>query len=225
MNEHPRVLVVEGEQAIVDILRLGLSYEGFEVVVARDGHQAVRLHRLTHPDLVILDMMLPGLDGLEALERMRTQRDTPVMLLGSQDALDDRGLKAGVDDYLTKPFQFPELVARARAVLRRRGAGDIIEVGDLRIDRPEHIVTRAGRRLELTTKQFDLLVLLASNLRRVLTKEQIYQSVWGWDHLENPNVVEQHVSHLRRQVDRGHSRKLIHTVRGVGYVLRDEGDH
>jgi DNA-binding response OmpR family regulator len=221
------VLLVEDDEAIVEIIRLGLSYEGSEVDVAHDGYEAVRLHRDRPPDIVVLDIMLPGLDGISVLERIRAQRDTPVILLTAKDALEDRvaGLEAGADDYLTKPFQFPELVARIRAILRRQGLlapDDVIEVGDLRIDRAAREVTRAGDRIGLTAKQFDVLVVLAENARRVLSKDQIYEAVWGMEFLASDNLVEQHISHLRDRIDKGRSGKLIHTVRGFGYVLREE---
>jgi DNA-binding response OmpR family regulator len=150
-----------------------------------------------------------------------------VIMLTAKHALEDRvdGLDAGADDYLTKPFQFPELVARIRAVLRRRGISpddDVIEVGDLRIDRAAREVSRAGRRVELTAKQFELLELLAENARRVLSKQQIYEAAWAARFVDGDNLVEQHISNLRERIDRGHPRKLLHTVRGFGYVLREE---
>jgi DNA-binding response OmpR family regulator len=224
---HPiTVLLVEDDETIVDIVSLGLTYERTEVIVARDGVEAVALHRECAPDVVVLDIMLPKLDGLSVLERIRAARDTPVILLTAKDDLGDRvkGLDAGADDYVTKPFQFPELVARIRAVLRRRGVAEAetIEIGDLRIDRAAHEVRRGGERIELTAKQFDLLELLARNAQRVLSKEQIYEAVWGWDYLGDPNVVEQHISNLRERIDKGRALKLIHTVRGVGYVLREK---
>jgi two-component system OmpR family response regulator len=223
-----KVLLVEDDPGIVEIVRLGLSYEGAEVEVATDGLSAIEAHRRFLPDVVVLDVMLPRLDGLGVLERIRAQRDTPVILLTARDALEDRvaGLDAGADDYVTKPFQFPELVARIRAVLRRRGQaedGDVLRVADLVIDRAAHEVRRAGRRIELTAKQFEVLDLLAANARRVLSKEQIFEAVWGWEYDHNPNVVEQHISHLRDKIDRGFEPKLIHTIRNVGYVLRDGG--
>jgi DNA-binding response OmpR family regulator len=222
------VLLVEDDPAIVEIVSLGLSYEGARVTVARNGVEAVQLHRELRPDLVLLDVMLPRLDGLEVLERIHGQRNTPVILLTAKDALEDRvaGLEAGADDYITKPFQFPELVARIHAVLRRHGIDaheEVLEVGDLRVDRAAHEVTRDGRSIELSAKQFAVLELLAANARRVLSKEQIYERVWGFDHVGDLNLIEQHIKHLRDKVDRDHPRPLIHTVRGVGYVLREPG--
>jgi two-component system, OmpR family, response regulator len=220
------VLLVEDDPAIVEIVRLGLSYEGADVVVATDGLQAVQAHRDAAPDLVLLDLMLPRIDGMTVLERIRAQRDTPVIVLTARDALDDRvaGLEAGGDDYVTKPFQFPELVARMRAVLRRRGGGldddGVIAVGGLRIDPAAHTVTRDGVALELTARQFAILELLAANARRVLSKEQIFEHVWGSSHMGDPNIVEQQISGLRERIGDRDDDRLIHTVRAVGYVLR-----
>ncbi|MGH2452011.1 MAG: response regulator transcription factor [Candidatus Limnocylindria bacterium] len=221
-----QVLLVEDDPAIVEIVQLGLSYEGADVIVAGDGVEAVRLYRETAPDIVLLDIMLPGLDGLDVLRSIRARGDTPVILLTAKGAPEDRvkGLDAGADDYVAKPFHFPELVSRIRAVLRREGVArdDLVEVGDLRIDPGAHEVTRDGEPIELTARQFQLLEFLARHAGRVVSKEQIYQAVWGWNYLGNPNVVEQHISNLRERIDEGRDRKLIHTVRGVGYVLREE---
>jgi DNA-binding response OmpR family regulator len=225
MLEGATVLLVEDAPAIVEIVCLGLSYEGAEVVVARDGVQAVQRQRDAAPDLVLLDLMLPRLDGMEVLEHIRAQGDTPVIVLTARDRLEDRvgGLEAGADDYVTKPFQFPELVARMRAVLRRRGGDErdgAIVVGALRIDPAAHTATRDGSELELTARQFAILALLAANARRVLSKEQIFEHVWGSSHMGDANVVEQQISNLRERIGDRDGDRLIHTVRGVGYVLR-----
>jgi DNA-binding response OmpR family regulator len=223
-----KVLLVEDDPSIVEIVKLGLTYEGAEVEVATDGLSALSAHRNFLPDIVVLDIMLPKLDGLKVLERLRAHRDTPVILLTAKDGLDDRvaGLESGADDYLTKPFAFPELVARIRAVLRRRGGDgsdkEVIKIADLVIDRAAHEVRRGDVRIELTARQFELLDLLASNARRVLSKEQIHEAIWGWDYDHSPNVVEQHISNLREKIDKGFEPKLIHTIRNVGYVLRTQ---
>jgi DNA-binding response OmpR family regulator len=220
------VLLVEDDPAIVEVVRLGLSYEGAEIVVATDGVQAVQAHRDAAPDLVLLDLMLPRVDGMSVLERIRAHGDTPVIVLTARDALEDRvqGLDAGADDYVTKPFEFEELVARMRAVLRRLGARPdeerVIAVGGLRIDPAAHTATRDGVELELTARQFAILELLASNARRVLSKEQIFEHVWGSSHMGDANIVEQQISGLRERIGDRDGERLIHTVRAVGYVLR-----
>lgn len=231
MDRRLKVLLIEEDRAITDVVRLGLTYEGAVATIAEDGFTGLQLHSQENPDIVLLDIMLPKLDGLSVLKRIRERGDTPVIMLTAKDALEDRvaGLNAGADDYMTKPFEFPELIARIHAVLRRKGAhvgndDHVIGVADLAIDRMTHTVMRSGRKIDLTPKQFEVLELLAVESPRVLSKQQIYETVWGWDYLGNANAVEQHISHIRSQVDNGRSRRLIHTVHGFGYALRDESN-
>lgn len=219
-----RLLVVEDDDAIVEFLSVGLAAEGFEVTVARSGHGAIAALEENSPfELVVLDLLLPGMHGLEVLSSIRRRGDLPVVILSAQGDVWDRvtGLQAGADDYLPKPFRFEELLARMQAVLRRRDptVDKILRVGDLVVDPATRTVTRAGRTVELTTKEFDLLELLAANVDRVLTREVILDRLWGIDELGDSNVLEVHVSNLRRKMD-AHSSRLVHTVRAVGYVLR-----
>jgi DNA-binding response OmpR family regulator len=221
-----RVLLVEDDPAIVEIAQLGLTYEHAEVVVAVDGVEALRLYEESDPDIVLLDIMLPGLDGFDVLRAIRAQGDTPVILLTAKSAPEDRvrGLDAGADDYVSKPFHFAELVSRIRAVLRRQGTpqSDVLSIGDLRIQVGAHKVSRGGEPIDVTARQFALLEYLVRHAGRVVSKEEIYEAVWGWTFLGNRNVVEQHISNLRGRVEQDGWPRLIHTVRGVGYVLREE---
>lgn len=224
MSAPVRLLLVEDDEAIIEVLTLGLRYEGFEVDVARDGSEALRSHRSRLYDLIMLDLMLPELDGLSVLSRIRQTSDVPVIVITARDAVEDRvlGLQEGADDYVTKPFEFPELIARVNAVLRRQGTrdnGDRIEVFDLVIEQSSRRVWRQGHPISLTRRQFDLLVTLASHPERVISKHQLYEAAWGWDYLGNANVVEQQISQLRRALDQ-FGPPLIHTMRGIGYVLR-----
>ena len=223
-----RLLVVEDEQKVANALREGLEGEGDEVVVERTGEDA--LERMTNDtfDVILLDLTLPGRDGLHVLSTCREQGvETPVVVLTARDTLEDRviGLDTGADDYLVKPFAFAELLARIRAVARR---GRVIEAGplavdSLEIDRATRQVTRAGRPVELTSKEFDLLHHLARYARQVVSRDTLVREVWRETARSTTldNVIDVHISRLRRKVDSDHPVKLIHTVRGVGFVLRE----
>ena len=225
-----RVLVVDDEPALAELLSMALRYEGWDVRTAADGLAAVRAARDFRPDAVVLDMMLPDLDGLEVLRRLRSDGgDVPVLFLTAKDAVEDRvaGLTAGGDDYVTKPFSLEEVVARLRALVRRTavlvGGGDsVVTVGDLTLDEDSHEVFRGGDPIRLTATEFELLRYLMRNPRRVLTKAQILDRVWNYDFGGQVNVVELYVSYLRKKIDAGRE-PMIHTLRGAGYVLKPAG--
>jgi two-component system OmpR family response regulator len=219
--------VVDDEATLSDLLSMALRYEGWEVRAAGDGLTAVRTAREFKPDAVVLDIMLPDLDGLEVLRRLRADSpDVPVLFLTAKDAVEDRvaGLTAGGDDYVTKPFSLEELVARLRGLLRRAGMtaakqGSELVVGDLALDEDSHEVRRGDAEVELTATEFELLRFLMRNPKRVLSKAQILDRVWHYDFGGQSNVVELYVSYLRKKIDAGRP-PMIHTVRGAGYVLK-----
>ena len=222
-ERQPRVLVVDDELTMREFLEMGLGYEGFEVRTAADGSVGLETARSWSPDLVILDRMLPGLDGLEICRRLRAAGDVGVLMLSARGEVDDRidGFDAGADDYLPKPFTFKELLARVRAVLRRRGIalGRVIAVGDLSLDRETREVTRGERTVELTPREFELLELFIGHPRQVFSREAILNRIWGYEYDGDANVIEAHVSALREKLgDR--DRTLIRSIRGVGYTLR-----
>ncbi len=222
---HARVLVVDDEAYITDLVGTALRYEGFDVAVAASGREALSRAGEFRPDLLVLDVMLPDVDGIEVCSRLRRDGiQAPVVFLTARDATEDKiaGLTVGGDDYVTKPFSLEELIARVRAVLRRTRPGDRparLAFADLEIDEDAHQASRGGRPLELRPTEYKLLRYLVLNAGRVLSKTQILDHVWSYDFGGNDNVVETYVSYLRRKVDR-HGPPLIHTVRGVGYVLR-----
>ena len=225
-----RVLVVDDEVNIAELVTMALRYEGFEVTAAHTGTEAVQAAKHFRPDAVVLDVMLPDLDGLEVLRRMRaTDPDLPVVFLTARDAVEDRvaGLTAGGDDYVTKPFSLEELVARLRGLLRRAGAraaaeSSVLTVGDLTLDEDSHEVFRGGEEIALTATEFELLRFLMRNPRRVLSKAQILDRVWNYDFGGQANVVELYISYLRKKIDVGRP-AMIHTMRGAGYVLKPAG--
>jgi two-component system OmpR family response regulator len=221
-----RVLVVDDESNITDLVTTALRYEGFEVASAHDGREALAAVDSFRPDLIVLDVMLPDLDGFEVQRRLLDRgRPTPVVFLTARDATEDkvRGLTIGGDDYVTKPFSLEELVARIRSVLRRvQGSAPVdhrLRFADLEMDEDAHEVWRGGRSIELTATEFSLLRFLLINPRRVLSKAQILDHVWHYDFGGDPAIVETYISYLRKKVDAVEPH-LIHTVRGVGYVLR-----
>ena len=222
-----RVLVVDDEPNIAELVRMALRYEGWEVDVAHNGTKAVAAAKANRPDAVVLDMMLPDIDGMETLRRLRGHLpDIPVVFLTARDSVEDRvaGLTAGGDDYVTKPFSLEELVARVRALLRRAGAQaaeatSVLTVGDLQLDEDSHEVRRGDDDIMLTATEFELLRYLMRNPRRVLSKAQILDRVWNYDFGGQANVVELYISYLRKKVDAGR-KPMIHTMRGAGYVLK-----
>jgi len=225
-----RVLVVDDEQSITDLLAMALRYEHFTVQVAHGGREALDAVETFDPDLLVLDIMMPGIDGFEVARRLRNaERHVPILFLTARDTTEDkvRGLTLGGDDYMTKPFSVEELVARIRAVLRRVQPSQVarsrLVVADLELDEDTHEVMRAGQEVELTATEFKLLRYLMLNPRRVLSKDQILDHVWNYDFGGNANIVETYVSYLRRKVD-SLGPPLIHTVRGVGYTVRPPRD-
>jgi two-component system copper resistance phosphate regulon response regulator CusR len=221
-----KLLIVEDERKTASYLRKGLTENGFAVDVAAGGDDGLRLALAGDYDLLILDVMLPGRDGWSVLEELRQAgKQTPVLFLTARDAIDDRvkGLELGADDYLVKPFAFAELLARVRTILRRGAAGqpETLRVADVELDLLRHRASRAGRRLDLTPKEFALLALLARRAGEVLSRRLIAEQVWDIDFESDSNVVDVHVRRLRAKVDDPFERRLIHTVRGVGYVLAE----
>ena len=223
----PRVLVVDDEENISFLVESALQLDGIETTKAADGHQALALVRTFHPHAIVLDVMMPGIDGFEVLRRLRSDGiTTPVVFLTARDAVDDRvrGLTGGADDYLVKPFAIAELVARVRVALRHGGTTadtSVLAIADLELDRSAHRVTRAGQSVTLSPTEFKLLAYLLANPGRVLSRTQILDHVWNYDFGGDASVVETYMSYLRRKVDFTEP-KLLHTVRGVGYCLRVE---
>jgi two-component system OmpR family response regulator len=228
MTDKTKVLVVDDESNITDLVATVLRYEGFDVQTARTGREALRVVGTFRPDLVVLDVMLPDLDGFEVQRHLSSDAGkVPVVFLTAKDATEDkvRGLTMGADDYVTKPFSLEELVARVRAVLRRaHGAAEAVSAerlrfADLEMDEESHEVFRGGEAIELTPTEFTLLRYLLMNAKRVLSKAQILDHVWHYDFAGDANVVETYISYLRKKIDKVDP-PLIHTVRGVGYCLR-----
>jgi two-component system, OmpR family, response regulator MprA len=220
----PRVLVVEDDEDIAQALQRLLRLEGYEVRVATDGEAALESAGAFQPDLVILDLGLPRLDGMEVARRLRARDDVPILVLTARDALESRveGLDAGADDYLVKPFERQELLARLRALLRRRpprGSASVV-VADLSLNPDTHEVQRGEREIELTQREFELLEYLMRNERIVVPRQRLLEEVWGYDPFATTNTIEVFVSNLRRKLESGGEARLLHTIRGAGYVLR-----
>lgn len=227
----PYVLLIDDDVKLTEMLRRALAYEGFEVGTAASGSEGLRLALERSPDLVVLDWMMPDLDGLAVCRRLREEGDVPILMLTARDAVQDRvlGLEAGADDYLIKPFALEELLARIRALLRRRNRqvaaaqqpGEVLRFADLVLDTAAREARRAGRTITLSTTEYELLELFMRNPRRVLPRELIMERIWGYDFQGESNVLEVYVGYLRRKLEQAGEPRLIHTVRGVGYVLRE----
>ncbi|MBE9116320.1 response regulator transcription factor [Lusitaniella coriacea LEGE 07157] len=220
------ILVVEDEAKLAQFIELELKYEGYTVTVASDGLSGLSAAREGNPDLIILDWMMPGFSGLEICRRLRdTGNKVPIILLTAKDEVRDRveGLDSGADDYMVKPFSVEELLARVRAHLRRTQEEDpeSLQFSDLRLNRSTREVYRGNRSIELTAKEFDLLDYLLAHPRQVLTRDQILERVWGYDFMGDSNIIEVYVRYLRLKLEAEGEKRLIQTVRGVGYVLRD----
>src|SRR5881409_1812648 len=220
----PRVLVVEDDEEIAQVLQRSLRLEGYEVRVAVDGEAGLEAAANFVPDLVILDLGLPKLDGIEVAKRLRSAEDVPILMLTARDAVEARveGLDSGADDYLVKPFERQELLARLRALLRRRpprGSASLV-VADLSLNPDTHEVARGDRAVELTQREFELLEYLMRNERIVVPRQRLLDEVWGYDPFSMTNTIEVFVSNLRRKLEAGGEPRLLHTIRGAGYVLR-----
>jgi len=221
----PRILVVDDDRKITGALRRGLVYEGYSVDVANGGSEALTMVRDVRPNLVILDVMMPGIDGLDVCRLIRRSDDVPILMLTARDEVADRvaGLDSGADDYLVKPFAFEELLARIRALLRRRSPQQSAELtySDLCLDTKSMTAQRRVRKIDLTATEYKLLELLLNRTEEVLSRETILEKVWGFDFEGESNVLEVYIRYLRNKLEAGGEPRLIHTVRGAGYVLRE----
>lgn len=220
-----RILVVEDDKKVAGFIKKGLEEESYAVDVAYDGEDGLHFGSEGQYDLIVLDIMLPKIDGLEILSQLRDQgKDTPILLLTAKDAVDDKvtGLNKGADDYLTKPFAFSELLARVR-VLLRRGKAEVkttLMISDLTLDLVSHKVNRGGDEIELTGKEYGLLEYFMRNQEKVLTRTMIAEHVWDYNFDTFTNVIDVYINHLRKKIDKGRELKLLHTLRGVGYVMK-----
>ena len=221
-----RILVVEDEKKVAGFIKKGLEEETYAVDVAVDGEEGFAMAEANQYDLIVLDLMLPKIDGLEVLTRCREKKiNTPIILLTAKDSVEDKvtGLNKGADDYLTKPFAFSELLARIRSLLRR-GQGEtktVLSLADLSLDMVSHKVNRNGQEVELTGKEYSLLEYFMRNQGKVLTRTMIAEHVWDYNFDTFTNVIDVYINHLRKKIDKDHPKKLLHTLRGVGYVLKE----
>jgi DNA-binding response OmpR family regulator len=226
--EKGHILIVEDEEKIARVLQLELEYEGYSVTIKHNGTEGLDAAAEGGYSLVLLDVMLPGLSGLEVLRRLRkTDSQTPVILLTARDSIPDKvtGLDIGANDYVTKPFEIEELLARIRAALRQNGTktediGTFLTYDDLRVNEKTREVRRGDKEVELTPREFDLLVYMLKHPQQVLTREQILSSVWGFDYIGDTNVVDVYIRYIRKKLDYPYEKKLIHTIRGVGYAIK-----
>ncbi|MFF7360306.1 response regulator [Streptomyces sp. NPDC008125] len=236
-DDPQRILIVDDEPAVREALQRSLAFEGYATEVAVDGYDALTKAEAYHPDLIVLDIQMPRMDGLTAARRIRaTGTTTPILMLTARDTVGDRvtGLDAGADDYLVKPFELDELFARIRALLRRSSYAaaastdiaddDVLSFADLRMDLATREVTRGNRPVELTRTEFTLLEMFLAHPRQVLTREQILKAVWGFDFEPSSNSLDVYVMYLRRKTEAAGEPRLVHTVRGVGYALRSGGE-
>ena len=219
------ILVVDDDPAIVSLIKRGLTFEGYAVEIASNGVEALTKARDLEPDLIVLDVMMPGIDGIEVSHQIRQVSDVPILMVTAKGTVADRiaGLDSGADDYLVKPFAVDELLARVRALLRRHqpSAREVLEFGELAMDIPARRVTLGGEPVNLTTQEFDLLELFLRHPRQVLKRDFIYERVWGYDYSGQSNVIDVYVRYLRAKLEIARHPRLIHTVRGVGYLLRE----
>jgi two-component system response regulator MprA len=218
-----RVLLVDDDQKIISLLKRGLAYEGFEVYTAPDGEAGLIAAKTYQPHLVLLDITMPGVDGFEVCRRLRLLDDIAIIMLTARDDVADKvnALGLGADDYVPKPFSFDELVARIRAVLRRHtGSQELLSYDDLELNQATHEVHRNGQVMELTTREYDLLLMLMRHPRQVLTRDRLLEQVWGYNADLETNVLEVHMGHLRQKLEAHGDSRVIQTIRGVGYVLR-----
>jgi len=224
MNE--KILIIEDDQAIVRVLKRSLTYEGYHVEAEFDGEKGFQKYQQVRPDVIVLDWMLPGIDGIEVCDRIRANDDnTPILMLTAKDTTRDRvqGLDSGVDDYMVKPFEIDELNARVRALLRRTKPerSVILSFNDLELDTTTRFASRKGRSINLTAKEYDLLELFLRHPKQVLTRDIIFDRVWGYDFGGESNVLDVYIRYLRQKIEEKGETRLLHTVRGVGYVMRE----